>query len=288
MKLSDKAIMVSVISSMPQMTKTDKDATHAAEDAMNARSGVGRYTKELYPKSLVQPIRTVITSLQNDIKTIGMIYSRNKIIVPTSLSQKALDYERRRVQELAPLKTAFKINWQQVLHAAQQEQGDMFDASVYPDVSDIDKEISLRLEFGVAPDVGMFGLMELSETIKQRAEVDVTNALQSNVLRFVSELAGVVESMATKLRGRLELDIAGEKSRNAPRFHDSLMENLEHLVDVIPQVNFTNDIRLVTLAQDCRAKLRVPLDVLKSGSIETRQRILQDADDILAAMKGML
>jgi hypothetical protein len=204
------------------------------------------------------------------------------------LAQKALEFEAKRQRELSPLVTNFVINWQQVLHAAQSQQGYMFDASVYPDVSKLKEQIKLRLEFQPAPNAGNFALLNIAETIRVRTETDITNALQANVSRFIGELAKQIELMATKLRGRLELDIAGEKSRNAPRFHDTLMENLEHLIDVIPQVNFTADPRVDDIVRECRTKLRVPLDVLKSGSIEVRQNVLKDADDILAAMKGML
>jgi hypothetical protein len=281
-------MMVSVVSGMPQMTMKDDRATEVAEDAMRAESGAGRFTKNLYPKHLVTPIKTIQASLLADIKRIGMSTGvRAQFIVPSSLVPRAVECEQNRIRELAPAITAFKINWQQVLHTAAQQQGEMFDPSIYPDVSELDEKITLRLHFMPAPDIGQLGLIELAETIKQRAEVEQSNILAENARRLASDLSGAVGKLVDKLRRRIDLDESESKSRNGPRFHDSLMENLEQLVDTIPELNFTNDPRINDIVEQCRAKLRVPMEVLKSGTVTTKKRVLADAEYILSQMSGM-
>ncbi len=125
LSLHNCAVLVSVNSSMPQMTAKDATATHIAEEAMNAEN-IGRYTKDLYPKALTAPIKNYIQALRLLVGKYGVPYGRNQWIVPNSMRLDLFNAAQQTQKQFSLAVDAFIINFGQVLYAAQQKQGDMF------------------------------------------------------------------------------------------------------------------------------------------------------------------
>jgi hypothetical protein len=282
-KLEDVCCLVSVEAKRPQMTKTDRKATRAAEDAMNAEAGTGAYHKALYPKPLVQPIHTAELHVRNYVQAYASTLARNLYLLPNSFRQRVYEGGYHLIDtEYKMAVDAFLINYGQVLHAAQQQQGDMFDASVYPDVSEVRAQFRMDLRFLPFAPARNLAADEFGAMLAQRCEVDIKNALRDNLQDILGQMTKVVGSIASKLHTKLNED--GKQAR----FHDSLMENLDHLIEVVPALNFTNDPRIDHLIDEMKRKLRVPTEVLKSGARGVQERILQDANDILSKMQGLI
>jgi hypothetical protein len=282
-KLEDVCCLVSIESSKPQMTKTDRKATLAAERAMNAEAGTGAYHKALYPKPLVQPIVAAEQRVRNYVKSYASTLARNLYLLPNSFRQRVYEGGYALIDREYKLAVdAFLINYGQVLFSAQEQQGDMFDASVYPDVSEVRAQFRMDIRFLPFAPARNLATDEFGAMLAQRCEVDVKNALTANVREIVTQMTEVVGSIASKLHTKLNED--GKQAR----FHDSLMENLDHLIEVVPALNFTHDPRIDALVDEMKLKLRVPTEVLKSGTRGVQERILQDANDILDRMAGLI
>ena len=83
MSIKNHALLVSLSVSKPQMTKKDDKATRDAESANNAH-GAGQFRKDLYPKSLVQPILTVESSARAYIESVTYMWTRGEYLLPTA------------------------------------------------------------------------------------------------------------------------------------------------------------------------------------------------------------
>ena len=277
--LHECAVLVSVNSSMPQMTAKDAAATHIAEEAMNAEN-IGRYTKDLYPKALTAPIKNYIQALRLLVGKYGVPYGRNQWIVPNSMRLDLFNAAQQTQKQFNLAVDAFIINFGQVLYAAQQKQGDMFDKSLYPDASALRGEFELRLSFAPMPVYASLAIDELGATFEQQMLAQHDEALAASVKDIAARIAKTISSISTKLHERLD---HGKQTR----FHDNIASELEHIINVIPELNFTNDTRIAEIVAQCKSTLNVPIEVLKDGTDGTKRQILTDADNILARMKAM-
>lgn len=278
--LHDCAVLVSVNSSMPQMTAKDKDATNVANREMAADSDAGRYTKDLYPKTLVAPIRNYIQAARLLVGKYGVPYGRNEWMVPNSMRLDLWNAFGPVKKQFDLAVDAFIINFGTVLYAAQQKQGAMFDASLYPNASEIRSEFELRLGFKPMPVYASLAIDELGATLEQQMSVQHDEALTASVQNIAARVSKTLTSISTKLRQRLD---EGKQTR----FHDNIADELQQIINVIPELNFTNDARIAQIVADCKASLNVPIEVLKDGTDSTKRLILNDTNDILAKMKAM-
>jgi hypothetical protein len=287
--LKDCAILVSVNGGKPKMTQKDKTATAVAEDELNARDA-GSFVKRLWPKHLMQPVITAELAVRNTVKMFGIPFARNLTLIPNSL--------RLRLEEAlaAPLKQhemavdALFMNYDNVINVARAQLGDMFDASVYPSASALKSQFHISVLPMPAPDTAGLAIDEFGKTLQQRAEVHTMNILKEGTQSCFEQLADTVSNLADKLKRKIEMETSADPTlnkRSMPRFHDSLQQDLEHLLDVLPELNFTHDPALDAIVQDAKMKLRINTEVLKNGAISVKEQILADAESILARMQGM-
>lgn len=282
-KLEDMCVLVTIKSGKPQLTKKDRNATRAAEHEMNAQDGAGSYTKLLYPKPLIQPIVAAEQRVRNYVKSFCTVLDRNMWIAPKSFRQRIYEGGYELINgEYKLAVDAFLINYGQVLHAAQVQQGDMFDSSVYPNVSQVREQFRMDIKVWPMFRLNSLAVDEYGAMLEQQMETTLKNALADNMRDILGRMSEVVGSIASKLHTKLN-----EDGKHA-RFHDSLMENLDHLLEVVPELNFTKDPRIDTIVDEMRRKLRVPVEVLKGGTRTVQERILQDANDILKRMEGLV
>jgi len=287
--LKDVSVLVSVTGGKPKMTQKDKAATEIAEDGMGAHNA-GAFVKRLWPKHLVQPVITAELAVRNTVKDYGITYARNLTLVANSLRLKLDNALKAPLKQHELAVDALFMNYGQVLAVAQGQLASMFDASVYPDASELKSQFKIQVIFLPAPDIATLAIDEFGKTLQQQMEVYTVNMLKEGTRQSVEKMADTINNLADKLRRKIDMDTTSDPNinkRTAPRFHDSLTQELEHLFDVLPELNFSNDPALDSIVRDAKMKLRVSTEVLKNGTLSVKQQILNDAESILARMQGM-
>lgn len=287
--LKDVSVLVSVTGGKPKMTQKDKAATEIAEDGMGAHSA-GSYVKQLWPKHLMQPVITAELAVRNTVKDYGISYARNLTLVANSLRLKLDNALKAPLKQHELAVDALFMNFAQVLAVAQAQLGAMYDPSVYPDASALKSQFKLQVIYMPAPDIATLAIDEFGKTLQQQMEVYTVNMLREGQRQSVEKMAETINNLADKLRRKIDMDTSADPNlnkRSAPRFHDSLTQELEHLFDVLPELNFSNDPVLDSIVRDAKMKLRVSTEVLKNGTVSVKQQILNDAESILARMQGM-
>lgn len=282
-QLSSLYVIVQINSSAPQMTKRSRKGTKAAEEGTGAH-GAGKYTLDLYPEHLIKPINNAVQLTRNTLASRSAMLGRSLAVLPNQFrAWWAAEAWPMCKNEYDLAVRAAGVNYGMVLSRIQAQQGTMADEYTYPDVSEWLNQFELNWRVLPGADPSLLALDEIGKTYAQQCETDLTNAMMDGVVNTVRELGKHLSNMADKLKRRLADENLG---RNAPRFHDSLTENIERLLEVIPALNFTNDPRVDSVVQDVRAQLRVPIEVLKSGTPAVHQQIVNDVDAVLAKMKN--
>lgn len=238
MSIKNHALLVSLSVSKPQMTKKDEKATVSAEVANNAY-GAGQYRKDLYPKALVQPIMSVESSARAYIESTTYMWTRGEYLLPTSKFMEFSERIGKFQLEFDQCVTAFLNNWSNVMQQAQQRQGDLFDATAYPDLTDLKTDFRFRVNYRPVTDVQDFRVaMQDDEMDTLRTEVEqATKEAMDNMLRAPLERLKDVVQKLHDVTGKTERETVNKKTGvtevKPPIFRDSVCENIATEIDLL-------------------------------------------------------
>lgn len=231
MSIKTHSLLVSLTVNKPQMTQKDSKATADAETANNAHNA-GQYRKDLYPKHLVQPILTVESAARSYIERCTYMWDRGLYLLPTAKFMEFAERMGKFELEFNQSVTAFLNNWSNVLSQAQANQGDLFDPSAYPDLTDLKSEFRFRVNYRPVTDAADFRLqMQEEELSSLREQVEQATAESlNNVLREPLERLRAVVAKLNEVTGKHERTTINRKTGAAetkpPIFRDSVVDNI--------------------------------------------------------------
>jgi hypothetical protein len=177
--------------------------------------------------------------------------------------------------------TAFLNNWSNVMQQAQQSQGDLFDASAYPDLSDLRSDFRFRVHYRPVTDAQDFRVaMQDDEMDTLRAEVEqATKESMDNMLRAPLERLKDVVQKLHDVTNKTDRETVNKRTGIAevrpPIFRDSVCENimeeialLQAFADVLPD-DITSLARTVVDITPHPQQLRDNPEKRKEVSIQT-------------------
>jgi hypothetical protein len=238
MSIKNHALLVSLSVSKPQMTKKDDKATRDAESANNAH-GAGQFRKDLYPKSLVQPILTVESSARAYIESVTYMWTRGEYLLPTAKFMEFTERIGKYQVEFDQCVTAFLNNWSNVMQQAQTSQGELFDANAYPDLTDLKNDFRFRVNYRPVTDAGDFRVqMQDDEMDALRTEVETaTRESMNNMLRAPLERLKEVVQRLHEVTAKSDREVLNKKTgvvdMRPPIFRDSVVDNIMEEINLL-------------------------------------------------------
>jgi len=271
--IRNRAILVNLTFHKPQLTKLDTKVTREAE-AKHSASGALKTQRQLYPKAMLAPILAIESEARAHLRNNGVEWGTpGMYLIDTEVylevRMKLTDYEKERQQAVVK----FAQDWTNVLVKAQQQQGDLYDPSVYPDVADVTSQFTMKLY--VAP-LGTYVptmFTNIEEELREQITEDVEAATQSALLSAVGQ-------PLKRLFGAV-LNIYDKTSRDKSRLHESLMDDLEAAVTLMPALNIMDIPELDDLATRCSTTLQRDLSTLKGKDNPARAGVADGAKGIL-------
>jgi len=240
MSIKDNALIVSLYVGKPQMTKTDERGTIAAEQANNARDA-GNYRKNLYPASLVKPLRAVESAARAYLESVTYSWARGEYLLPTVRFMEVADRMDKFALEYDLCATAFLNNWANVMHHAKQHQGKMFDHSVYPDVSDLKRRFKLITNYKPVTDMSDF---RVAQSMKDDERAKLSSVVEANTKQATEDmlreplerLRDVVAKLNTTML-KPEREVVNARKNvievKPPIFRNSLVDNIIHEINLL-------------------------------------------------------
>jgi hypothetical protein len=247
-------MLVTLSINKPQMTKKDRKATVAAELANDAH-GAGAYVKRLYPKHLIDPIVQVENEARGFLYNYTLPWNKGSHLLPSTKYMTFAMQMRKYETAFYQAVTAFLSNFANVITEAQASQGKLFDVTEYPDMSELREQFSMRVRYFPIADSGDFRLQverEVMDDIKKEVEQSIKESLTECMQEPYRRLYEAVARIHTQC------------AKADSRIYDSLMENLDHLLDVLPELNFTGDKKLDELLEQCRETISVHPETLRT------------------------
>ena len=276
-KLSEKAMLVSLRLHAPSWQRKDRQITNEVHSNHNTSNDAGQYNKSLLPKN-------ALTKIQSADSALRLFHAQNTLpwfsdgtrILPTenfmSYHHGVSDLKQTRenaVQE-------FVANYPSFVEQAKVRLNGMFNQNDYPDISSIPASYGISLDYLPFPDSADFrvdladsDLQTLQDQIEERIKEVSETALKDLWERLASVIGHIVEKLIVP---------AGSPGGS---FHDSLIENLRDLVNLLPRLNVTNNAELEDIRLEISTQLiAIDAQVLRDD-IDSRKKVMSAAQIIL-------
>jgi len=168
----------------------------------------------------------------------------------------------------------FFANYNAVINEARIRLNGMFRDSDYPSRSEIEDKFGFRTTFMPVPnnDIRVGLVSGEVDKLKLAIESEINNRLSDAVKDIWTRIKTQVGHMRDKL--------ADEKSI----FRDSLFQNLQELVELLPCLNVTNDVNIAKVCIDLKGLLADPDNVRNNPALRATKA--DEAEAILSNFKS--
>lgn len=272
MSLSRKAMLVTVTVSCWTATKTDKKVSNEVE-AQHQASNAGRYNKMLIAKSALDPLTSQAASIRQLHYKLTLPWIDNGgRLLPAKLY---MDYQQQMgaaKNKYAAMADDFVRDYDVLVNDSRKRLGTMFNERDYPTAK------QLRQKFGVDTDIlpvpeGSDFRVEVAQSERNLIMADIEAKLHKRQALAMADAWGRVKTVVSTIRDRCADD--------KPIFRQSLMENAESLVKLLPGLNISEDPVLAQAAELISKNLLVSLVALKNSK-QLRLQLVARAQQILS------
>lgn len=287
--LATKAMLVRFSRSQWNQYAFDKAATAEVTQAHNADSKAGRFNKKLLEGSV---------NLKAVQKAYGAVYTHHMAntlpwadqglrILP---SANYFDYLNGHRPLVAAAEAAVNTFTEPTAYAAdvQADQstarlGTLFDPDLYPSPEYMKSLYGITLRFLPIPDEADFRVdlpNEVLEEVRRSTQVDVSQAMTEATKDLYARLLAPLKAMRDKLAVPIGMEGA--------MFRDSLVGNVQDVINLLPKLNITGDknleILLCNAAREFESCTPASLRVLPQARKATQEK----ADALIAQMSAYM
>ena len=288
MSLSDKALLLSVDFSMPSGRKVDKQVSNDIADQYGIEGGrrsSGNFNKILIdPKYLKEPLnikRKVTKAFEN--MTLPWLNDGIKInLLPNSrfleFSKVWRDSKRDMDQYIWNLENGlYDEMMQEGETRLNGDNGGLFSEWDYPPVETFVAKFKMEHFVRPVPNADDLDLRvsvgdEEAERIKREVKESVDKQFEESRKSLCDRIVDAVTHMKSVL------------SKEKPVIHETLMEKMTDLVDILPELNFSEDQELEEIRRLIKDELIEDVQTLRDDEV-IQQDVLDSTSDILRKME---
>lgn len=287
--LSDRAMLTSLNISLWRARKLDRKVTAEVNTLKNAAADACIVSKALVAKDALKDIKIVVHEAR-------AFHYENTLpwdnvgwrILPSANYKAWTDKMRTLSQTFDAAVKRFASNYPNYIADAQIALNGMFDPNDYPDVSRVTDSFEFETGAQPIPDGSHF-VLDLGETeiARQAKKLDerVQVATQGAMTDLWERLHEGVAHMADRLS---KYDVDPATGKVTGKFHDTLVENIRELCELLPRLNVMNDPNLEAMrkqVEDSLTKIE-PQDL--RDDTKARDKLAADAEAIADQMGSFM
>lgn len=284
----NNAFLVRLSLSVWTARKMDKKATKEAKDNAGAteKAGVKVY-KSLIAAEALDAVNAICNAARSEHRkrTVPWTYDGPGAITAEGYpSYKAAmaEYEIAFNQAVGHFYTVYKDERE----AAKKHLGALFEESDYPDTAALKDRFAFNVSCEPMPMANDFRVQGLAPEVVQEIKIGIAEA-NANAFDNANQTAwGRVIERVEKLRMGLENykpAIDGKKAEG--KFHDSLIDNVKELAELIPSINITDDPDLTRIQQRLVSLTAYTAQDLRDDA-KLRGEVSKQALELLAQISG--
>ena len=291
MSLSNKALLLTVDFSIPSGRKVDKQVSNDIADQYNidgGRRSSGNFNKiTIDSKYLKEPQnikRKVINAFDN--MTLPWLNNGIKVnLLPNTqfmaFSKVWRESKREMDQYIWKLENGLYDEMMQEskdrLGGQSSDDGGLFSEWDYPPVDDFVSKFKMEHYVRPVPDADNLDLrVAVGEEEANRIKVDIQKSIEK---QFEESRKVLCDRIVDTLK-----HMSSVLSKDKPVIHETLMDKMCDLIDILPELNFSEDQELDDIRCQMKGELIEDVQTLRDDEV-TRQDVLDSTNDILNRME---
>jgi hypothetical protein len=292
--LVNRAMLCNLDISQFGSSKYDQEISDEVAEKHGAEADAGRYRKNLFPRQALKEIRKLVRKTYVDHREMTLPWNDTGYrILPSAMYIEHNEKMRADKAELLAAVTTFAkdivpelgtTELERWINAAKTRLGGMFRASDYPTAEEFIAEFDVEQNVIPLPDANDFRVT-LGDEEKDRIKRQITASVEASLTLATRELWQRTYDAVSHMADKLRTYKAEEGSKT--RLHDSVVNNLVKLCDVMPKMNLAKDPELDRLTAEIRASLLVNPDTLRNSE-SVRTDTARAAAQIAERMAGYM
>lgn len=244
--------------------KQDKKATKEVATTHGIETSVGRYHKDLLPGAVEHD---AILKLRNAWRvahyenTLPWGEDGERVIRSSSFLDYAAMYNEYKAKWDAALET-FIAAYPTLVSQAELRLNTLFDPKDYPEVDEVRRRFCVRLRNYPLPDTEDFRILDgIPPEEADRLVAEAVDGINARLTDAIKDLWARMYKVVGNMQERLAVPV-GEKGG---KFHDTLVTNVQDLIELLPKLNLTNDPDIARAAQEMSALVQHPAETLRQS-----------------------
>ena len=280
--LQKKAMLVQFSAAVYSGRKKDKNAAASVSKEFGNEIQLGNYIKQSIPAEHLKGIQSAVNEFRIFLYTHTLPWShKGELLLSTDLYEKIMEKEREIKIQFESLVSVFLENYESYQNEARSRLNGLYNPADYPCISKIQKKFSWDINFSPVPagndlkvDLAEEDIKKISADIESKNDIALKKAMDSIWQRIFDSVKHLSEKMKESRTDKNGNDVS-------PIFKDTIIENIQELVSLLPSLNITNDPALEQARRDLESDLAgVDPEILRESK-ETRKEIAEKADQIL-------
>ena len=280
--LSTRAMLVRLRINRWGAKRNDSEVAMEVAKSKNSDEELGMFTKKLLKSDALDTFRKLSRQCRKLHRYYTLPWDEGVGLLPADMYFKYTEVigakQREAMKAADEFVAEYKVQWNNGLGDYRKGLGDMFNADDYPEPNRVRSKFGIHIRTSTIQDPNDFRVKmsaDVSGDLKKKMFSDfqdnMKDALQSPIIRLYEQLKHVQE----KLRD------------NDAVFRDSLIGNVQKLVDILPSLNILNDPKVAAMIKQTDKEICSVSDLkaLRSDP-QYRKEVAKSADAILKSMKG--
>jgi len=276
--LSQKAMLVTLsISQWLARIRDPEISQKATKDALAKRSDIVSSTKALIPiKGAFKDLRSAISAIKAYHEIMTLPWRRNQRILPSSKYPKYSKQMRDLISKFDSIIPLFAHEFPSLKQEAKLNWGTLYNEQDYPASSDLSSKFGISLSVDPIPADGDWRvnlskeeLEKLNEEIEKQKQERLEIAMDALWVRIYQPIKHMVEVL----------------NKDKPRIFESLITNIQNIVQLLPDLNMENDPQKEELRKKIEDKLcDITPDMLRESE-GIRKMVLTRAEELRTEIK---
>lgn len=278
MSIESTCLLVKMKISFWDGFKKDNNASETVDKFFRTEGKAGNYSKRLFDKSVLKPIRYHINRIKEEHGRMTMPWCYDGVyILPNNLYFQYTEIMRNLSDALSSAVDNMATQYPVYVAAQRNKLGDLFNSEDYPHPETLKEKYAVSFKFFPVPDASHF-LIDIENQQLDKLKADLTDTLYNTQKAALNTLYKKVLDLVDNLHERLD------DPKNV--FHESLLDNLDQLVSVLPGLNVFDDDVLNKAYTQLREKVLIcDAKELRDNSVKRRE-VAANAFDVAALLRG--
>jgi len=284
MKLSERAMMVTLSLGSWGASKTDRDLSRELVETHDADKGSMVAIKRTVDKKMLKNISNTDQKIRNTFKELTLPWTDSSRIVPMKSVWNVRESMYRLFDERDKHVSDF-LSWYETFLASKASSfhGSASNIADFPTLEEVKLKFSKSLLFLPVADSNDFrsdneDVKKLIEESSKEVTNTVTKELVSRLLSKVEKLLDVVTNFNI-----CQVEEVTDK-RSAPMREKSI-NAVKEFISELPDLNISNSQEINNLFLDLKNKFSYSADILKSDEL-ARSEVIEDAETVLKRLRS--